>query len=180
MGRDVPLAALATRLGGHPNATRAHLDALVEDGLAESRSLPRLGPGRPALGWSLNESGRRAVAGDPSVAAYAEMLAVMVSHLAQAPDSEELARAIGRSWGAERVRRPSREALLQALTDLGFEPEEVGESILLRACPMLDAAHEHPTVVCAIHAGLIAGASGNDTAQLRPFALPGACRIDVA
>lgn len=180
MGHDVPLVALATRLGGHPNATRAHLDALVEEGLAEARSLPRSGPGRPALGWSLTTAGRRAVAGDPSIGAYAEMLAVMVSHLAEAPDSDELARAIGRSWGSERVVRPSREALIQALTDLGFEPEDVGESILLRACPMLDAAHEHPAVVCAIHAGLIAGASGNDAAQLRPFAQPGACRIDVA
>ena len=66
LGEGVPLAELATRIGGHPNATRAHLDALVEEGLAEAAPLPRTGPGRPALGWTLTDAGRRAVAGDPS------------------------------------------------------------------------------------------------------------------
>ena len=95
LGEGVPLAELATRIGGHPNATRAHLDALVEEGLAEAAPLPRTGPGRPALGWTLTDAGRRAVAGDPSAAAYAEILSVVVSHLAEVPGSEEIARTIG-------------------------------------------------------------------------------------
>lgn len=180
LGEGVPLAELATRIGGHPNATRAHLDALVEEGLAEAAPLPRTGPGRPALGWTLTDAGRRAVAGDPSAAAYAEILSVVVSHLAEVPGSEEIARSIGRSWGVERVAAPSRPALVAVLRDLGFDPEVDGASIRLRTCPILDAAVEHPSVVCAIHAGLVAGASGDERARLVPFAEPGACRIDVA
>lgn len=180
LGADVPLAELAPRIGGHPNATRAHLDALVEDGLATARPIPRQGPGRPALGWSLTPAGRQALSGDPSVTAYAEILSVMVDHLAQIPESDEVARSIGLTWGTEKVAAPSRAGLLKVLGDLGFDPEEVGDDIRLRACPILDAAHEHPGIVCAIHAGLIAAASGSDEVKLLPFAEPGACRIEVA
>ncbi len=180
LGPGVPLADLATRIGGHPNATRAHLDALVDDGLAEASPLPRTGPGRPALGWSLTDTGRRAIAGDPATNAYAEILAAVVAHLDDIPNAEELAVSIGQTWGADRVSNPSPEALLEVLTDLGFEPERDDRGIRLRACPILDAAHENPRVVCAIHAGLIAGASGMSGTRLLPFAEPGACRIDVA
>lgn len=178
LGERVSLAEVVARIGGHPNAARAHLDALVEVGLARTQAIPRTGPGRPALGWTLTESGRRAVAGDPSAATYAEVLSVVVSHLAEVPGSEGIARAIGRSWGLERVEEPSRPAMIELLRDLGFGPEIDGESIRLRTCPILDVAREHPRVVCAIHAGLVAGASGDDRLRLVPFAQPGACRID--
>lgn len=180
LGPDTRLSGLAERIGGHPNATRAHLDALVEDGLARARPLPRSGPGRPALGWTLTDEGRRAVAGDPSATAYAELVAAMAAHLARIPDAEAMARTIGRSWGAERVSTPSRSALFQVLADLGFDPEEVDGGIRLRTCPLLDAATEQPDVVCAIHAGLVAGAAGTDGFRLLPFSEPGACRIEVA
>lgn len=180
LGPATPLAELALKIGGHPNATRAHLDALVESGLAEAEPLPRSGPGRPALGWTLTDEGRRAVAGDPTVTAHAELVKVMTAHLAKSPDAEQLAREIGESWGLERVGRPSRAALLDVLTDLGFAPEEVEDGIRLNACPILDAAHEHPEVVCAIHAGLVAGASGSDHLKLVPFAERTACRIATA
>lgn len=180
LGGNAPLADLAARLGGHPNATRAHLDALVQEGYAESQPLPRVGPGRPALGWTLTDEGRRAIAGDPTATAYAEIVGVMVSHLAQVPESAELAHSIGLTWGTERVEEPSRDALLSVLADLGFDPEEIGDDdIRLRACPILDAATDHPEVVCAIHQGLIAGASGSNRIRLLPFAEPGACRIEV-
>ncbi|HHU40076.1 MAG TPA: transcriptional regulator [Propionibacterium sp.] len=180
LGANTTLAALAERVGGHPNATRAHLDALVQDGRATAQPLPRSGPGRPALGWTLTADGRRAIAGDPSTAAYAEIVQVMVSHLAEVPESQELAHSIGVAWGTERVDDPSREALIGVLADLGFDPEEDGDTIRLRACPILDAATEHPEVVCAIHQGLVSGASGSTGVRLLPFAEPGACRIDVA
>ncbi len=180
LGDDVPLAELARRIGGHPNATRAHLEALVEDGLAEARPRPSSGPGRPALGWSLTEAGRRAIAGDPAATAYAEIVAAVVAHLDEIPDAEGLARSIGQTWGADRVTAPSPASLVEALTDLGFDPEVDGDGIRLRSCPILDAAQANPRVVCAIHAGLVFGASGNERTRLRPFAEPGACRIDVA
>lgn len=180
LGPDALLADLVKSLGGHPNATRAHLEALVEDGLAQARPRPRSGPGRPALGWTLTEAGRRAIAGDPSATAYAEIVSAVAAHLSEIPESDRLARSIGHTWGTDRVVHPSRTALIEVLTDLGFDPEQDGEGIRLRSCPILDAAQDNPRVVCAIHAGLIAGASGTEGARLRPFAEPGACRIDVA
>lgn len=71
------------------------------------------------------------------------------------------------------------------LDDLGFTPEVVPErpaEIRLTRCPLLEAAHRHPEVVCAVHLGIVRGALteyGADPAgsALVPFAEPGACRL---
>ena len=54
--------------------------------------------------------------------------------------------------------------------------------MLLRTCPLLDAAKRHPEVVCQVHLGLVAGALEADDHSaeglgLRPFARPGACEL---
>ncbi|MEO7422274.1 MAG: transcriptional regulator, partial [Ornithinibacter sp.] len=54
--------------------------------------------------------------------------------------------------------------------------------VLLRTCPLLEAATRHPEVVCEVHAGLVAGAhtahgGSGEGVVLEPFALPGACRL---
>lgn len=175
MGGGVTVAALAERLGGHPNATRAHLDALVAGGQATATPVRGTGRGRPALSYTLTDAGRRALTPDPTRVAYAELASAFASHLANIPDAEPHARSIGRSWGATRVQAGSRPAMLRLLSDLGFEPEPGDESIRLRTCPLLDAATAHPQVVCSIHAGLIEGALGRTGVDLEPFAEPGAC-----
>lgn len=173
------LAALTGRLGGHPNTTRAHLDALVADGLARATPSPRSGPGRPALSWTLTDAGRRALSGPTAVTAGAELISAMAADLARSPDVRVRARAIGRAWGAARGADHSPAALLSALGDLGFEPERDGDVIRLRTCPILAAAIEHPEVVCAIHSGLVEGATGDAGVRLVPFAERGACRIEL-
>ena len=77
------------------------------------------------------------------------------------------------------------------LDRLGFSPEveptrETGSAslVLLRTCPLLDAAKRHPEVVCQVHLGLVAGAlEAHDHSPeglgLRPFARPGACELDL-
>ena len=45
LGPDVTLSTLAARLGGHPNATRQHLDGLAADGHATSTPLAAGGGG---------------------------------------------------------------------------------------------------------------------------------------
>ncbi len=177
-GGPCTLATLAARLGGHPNATRAHLDQLVADGHAATVRMPHPGRGRPPVGYLLTASGRRALAGDPTREVYAELVSAMASDLAEDPDAPQRARGIGRRWGARRGERPSREQALAMLADLGFGPDAVGAIIRLRTCPILGAAAAHPDVVCAIHAGLIEGASGEPQIRLLPFAEPGACRIE--
>lgn len=176
-GGGVTVAALAERLGGHPNATRAHLDGLVAKGLATAAPVRGTGRGRPALSYTLTEAGRRALTPDPTRVAYAELASAFASHLADTPDAEPRARSIGRSWGATRVQSGSRPAMLHLLSDLGFDPEPDADAIRLRSCPLLDAATAHPEVVCAIHAGLIEGALGRTGVELEPFAEPGACLV---
>lgn len=86
------------------------------------------------------------------------------------------------------------------LERMGFSPEpgeateQVGASpteIRLVTCPLLDAAREHPAVVCSIHHGLVEGlveepphrSAGHSRAHpvtLVPFAEPGACLLTVS
>jgi predicted ArsR family transcriptional regulator len=59
--------------------------------------------------------------------------------------------------------------------------------VKLCRCPLLEAAHEHPEVVCGVHLGVVRGALevlGADPDQtehttLQPFSEPGACRLDL-
>jgi predicted ArsR family transcriptional regulator len=70
------------------------------------------------------------------------------------------------------------------LDELGFAPEADSRAatVALRRCPLLDAAREHPQVVCQVHLGIVRGAlehHGGDPepTDLIPFAEPGACRL---
>ena len=120
------------------------------------------------------------------------------------------ARAIGRAWGTELATRhedddgvelTARERVLRLLHRLGFSPETEtgteteteteteaeapgasgsGTTVLLRTCPLLDAARQHPEVVCQVHLGLVSGAlethrAPSEGLRLVPFARPGAC-----
>lgn len=176
LGPAVPLGALAQLLGGHPNATRQHLEALVAAGLAVTAPLPRAGRGRPATGYTLTGAGRRALGEDPARVAHTELVTLLAEHLADSGVSAEEARALGRSWGAARGGR-----LVALLDDLGFTPEPDAadpRTLRLRTCPILDAARRHPEIICQVHQGLIEGALGEDaSARLLPFAEPGACVV---
>lgn len=88
-----------------------------------------------------------------------------------------------------------RQGVLTLLERLGFSPEEdetAGDAaekpgapdVLLRTCPLLEAATRHPEVVCQVHAGLVAGAhaahgGSAEGVLLEPFAVPGACRLSL-
>ncbi len=57
--------------------------------------------------------------------------------------------------------------------------------MLLRTCPLLDAARRHPEVVCQVHLGLVDGALAAHEvtapgARLEPFARPGACVLTLS
>lgn len=92
--------------------------------------------------------------------------------------------------------------VLDLLGSLGFSPvvegaappvgsraargPEAGEGrvdILLRTCPLLDAARERPEVVCRVHEGLVEGflRSGGDDADVtvEPFAAALGCRATI-
>ena len=54
--------------------------------------------------------------------------------------------------------------------------------VRLTRCPLLEAAHKYPDVVCGVHLGLAEGAleeygADPEGTELLPFAEPGACRL---
>jgi len=75
------------------------------------------------------------------------------------------------------------------LDGLGFAPSadaRVGV-VKLHRCPLLEAAHRNPQVVCAVHLGMARGAldelgadpERTEETALQPFSEPGACRLDL-
>ena len=83
-------------------------------------------------------------------------------------DPREEAAAAGQAWGARlaggvrprpRTAASARRGVVEVLDDLGFAPEPDARSstVRLRECPLLEAAREHPEVVCSVHLGIARG-----------------------
>ena len=184
----VTLASLVSSTGLHENTLREHLAALVRRGLVRRYRAEPAGRGRPAWLHELTEK-------DPASSEYAGLAAALAAAIARTNDDPgAAATAAGEEWGRDIARgrgatpgssRAAREEVLRMLDDLGFTPEVVPErpaEIRLTRCPLLEAAHRHPEVVCAVHLGIVRGALteyGADPAgsALVPFAEPGACRL---
>ncbi len=198
------VAELVASVGGHPNTTRHHLRVLVGAGLVseEDRALAG-GRGRPAVGYAVTRAGHEALGagvGGSAAQEYVALAAAFAERLAERDgDPGADARAIGRSWGSGLAARHAAEGggvgrppvgrVVGLLDRLGFSPEVEprpgpgsGPTVLLRTCPLLDAARRHPDVVCQVHLGLVAGAleadeQPADGLRLLPFARPGACEL---
>lgn len=185
----VTLSALAEQTGLHVNTLREHLEGLAADGLVKRQRATPVGRGRPA--W-LYEAAEPAEGSE--YAGLATTLAAAISRTSQRPREDAI--AAGRDWGVELARdhgRPAstgqpaaRRQVVAMLTDLGFAPEadERATTALLTRCPLLEAAHRYPEVVCAVHLGIVRGALqvyGGDAGRtdLHPFSDPRGCRLDL-
>jgi len=83
----------------------------------------------------------------------------------------------------------ARREVIDLLEELGFAPsaDTRARVVKLHRCPLLEAAHQQPDVVCGVHLGIVRGALeelGNDperteSTALQPFSEPGACRLDL-
>ena len=187
------LAALVALTGLHQNTVREHLDALVERGLVvRSRATPE-GRGRPAWLYAATTPDRDAKASE--YAGLASALAVAIHRSSDHPAED--AAAAGEEWGHELARdhgHPDgrsatavRRQVVSLLDEIGFapEPDRRHSRIRLARCPLLEAAHRHPDIVCAVHLGLVRGAFEEYDAEptgvrLLPFAEPGACVLHLA
>ena len=109
-------------------------------------------------------------------------------------DPAQVATIAGEEWGRELAEArgavplgaaAARDQVVALLDTLGFAPEggtASNDAVRLTRCPLLQAAHRHPEVVCAVHLGIVRGAlqeygadpTGSD---LLPFAEPGACLL---
>ena len=107
-GHPGTITDLAGHLGGHPNTTRVHLAALVDEGLVDRVALDSGARGRPAHGHRLTDRGglvldavrvARPVSTD-------ELVSAMAEHLATTADPDLHARAIGRLWATQLLEEP--------------------------------------------------------------------------
>lgn len=191
--RDQPqaltLAALVTATGLHENTVREHLDGLVRRGLVRQHRAEPSGRGRPAWLYEAVGTGSR-----PSE--YAGLAAALAASLARTPAPVELATDAGEEWGRQLATdrgasattpEAARTQVVSLLDDLGFSPEVAPAQpteVRLTRCPLLEAAHRHPDVVCSVHLGIVRGAlaalgAPTEGTTLLPFAEPGACRLVV-
>jgi len=198
------VAALSALIGQHPNTIREHLDSLSVSGLVIRTQAAAQGRGRPAWLYSASpEVGSNE--GSREYAALASALAGQIGRSSLRPEADAI--EAGRMWGQELARdaqpgdeqdavSPARTSavairrkVVTLLDGLGFAPSpdaRVGV-VKLRRCPLLEAAHRNPQVVCAVHLGFARGALdelGADPDQteqtaLLPFSEPGACRLDL-
>lgn len=182
------LAALVDETGLHANTLREHLEALEAEGLVRRARATPSGRGRPAWLYEATEP--------PERSEYAGLAATLAAAIHRSsPDPRADAIAAGREWGHELARekgRPgpgqpaARRQVVAMLTDLGFAPEadERASAALLTRCPLLEAAHRFPDVVCGVHLGIVRGALdeyGGDAERtdLHPFAEPNGCRLEL-
>lgn len=183
------LARLADQTGQHRNTLREHLQALEGQGLvSRARAVPS-GRGRPAWLYEAAEPPERS-----EYAGLAATLAAAIHRTSRQPRADAI--AAGRDWGRELARangRPgaaghpaARRQVVALLADLGFEPaaDERSTTALLTRCPLLEAAHRYPDVVCGVHLGIVRGAleeygADAERTDLHPFSDPDGCRLQL-
>jgi predicted ArsR family transcriptional regulator len=166
------IADLSAESGGHPNRFRSQLEQLVAAGFVSMTTVAATRPGRPARAYEATVSGVQVALEQPTLEIQGPLIEALADLLSTAPDPTPTALALGNAWG----RRLPRMGLVDALAAQGFTPAEEHDRIVLRTCPMLDAARRHPQVVCTLHQGLIQALAG-EAHRLVPFSEPGACVI---
>ncbi len=189
-GLDV--AGLVDELDLHANTVRTHLGLLEDAGLVVSAPQPRERPGRPRHVYRPTEHGAHV----GQAAGYQFLSRMLVGHVAMASgDPGSASEQTGSDWGRWLVDDPAPgtvveprvgiDQVVQLLDRFGFEPElddtDPGRPrLLLRRCPFLDLARDHPEVVCALHLGLMRGALDVldvdvVVEDLQPFVEPSLC-----
>jgi predicted ArsR family transcriptional regulator len=185
----VTQAALVVATGLHENTVREHLDGLLGRGLVRRFKATPTGRGRPA--WLYEAIGEQTTSDYASLAA---VLAATIAHTSDNPRQDAI--QAGEEWGRELARSrtggrvaagasEARDDVVDLLAGLGFGPHadrQDASVIRLTRCPLLEAAHRTPQVVCAVHLGIVRGALEERGASpagtsLTPFAEPGACLL---
>ncbi|MCE3552007.1 transcriptional regulator [Pseudonocardia sp. RS11V-5] len=204
----VAVASLGAVTGLHPNTLREHLDALVEAGLARRERARAAGRGRPAWLYSAVPDDELPT-GVAEYAGLASALAEVIEQTSSTPRKDAI--EAGRRWGRELAgrggadgggpsgggpggggaggggRAEARRGVVRLLDGLGFapRPDPPQAVVKLTRCPLLEAAHRHPEIVCGVHLGIVRGAlevygGEADRADLLAFDEPGACRLELA
>lgn len=183
----VGIQALSTLLGRHHNTVREQVNWLVAQGFVRRHRVPGEGRGRPT--WRYQALGPK-----PGAQEHAERAADLTWTMSESGALDpEAARSQGVTWGRERggvrrtTAREARAATVAVLDDLGFQPVADGDvrDVLLTRCPLLQAAHEFESVVCALHEGFVEGlldahGAGPTDVELVPFGAVGGCPLTLS
>ncbi|WP_029574332.1 helix-turn-helix transcriptional regulator [Actinomyces massiliensis] len=164
-GRPMTAADVASALDLHHNTVREHLDALLDAGFVEVSTKPTGRRGRPALRYTSTAPSPTEV-----LDSYLTLLDAISETLGTGPQARELALAIGRRWAQmtpsmqegedpqeDETASPAERAanLLPNLSIMGFAPEAHGETIILKACPLMTRARAPHPLVCIMHEGYL-------------------------
>lgn len=156
-------AQIAEALDLHVNTVRPHLERMRDVGLLEVRSEARGGVGRPQHRYGLAADAPSLGLEPSPYPTIARMLLRLAGTAGIDPDD---VLAAGRSQGELDARpwapgSPPVEALLTELDAMGFDPEVAIEddtaSIAFAHCPFAELAEANPSVVCALHRGMVEG-----------------------
>ncbi|WP_195210377.1 helix-turn-helix transcriptional regulator [Actinomarinicola tropica] len=162
-------AQIAESLDLHVNTVRPHLERMREVGLLDVRSESRRGVGRPQHLYSLAADAPSLGLEPSPYPTIARMLLRLAAEAGLEPDTIA---AAGRDQGELDARpwpagAPPVEALMTELDALGFDPEVAIEAgvddddgvatIAFAHCPFAELAESNPSVVCALHRGMVEG-----------------------
>lgn len=187
-GHPVTLVEVAEVLGGHPNTSRQHLDALAAAELLEVTDVPRPTSGRRPHGYSLTDSGRRALAPSDG-GGYREIVEAVAAHHAASGRGRAEAGEIGELWGERVVASGEVDtsgSITEMLDMLGFDPAPApdGDGYVLRSCPLIAIAQETPEFACTLHEGMLRGVlkriGGDVRVRLLPFYGIHGCKVTLS
>jgi len=157
---------VAKKVGLPPNATRFHLEALVDSGLATRETQSRSTPGRPKvayMGTLPNQTHER----EQGFRLLAEFMSTAIAKSNE--NAGEWMYQVGVEWGKYISCHPDdgpvdeaevMASLVERLDALWFAPELAGKDssrLILHNCPFAESARRYPQVVCQLHAGMING-----------------------
>lgn len=188
--RPLTTAEIADTIALHPNTVRPHLERMREVGLIEVSVGGRGEIGRPQHRYTLAPDAPSLGLEPPVMPMLARMVLTMADRIgAGAADAHATGEVEGARRAAPYAAAPSSlEAIVSDLDRLGFDPvvseaEGVpgGAVVSFGNCPFGDLASEHPSLVCSLHHGLIAGfvaAMGDtDVAEFCSIAARTPCRV---
>ena len=160
-------------LGIARHTVKFHLDKLAEEGLLDityKRLSERQGPGAGRPTKLYQRSGRQLsvtlperrydLAGDLLASAMDQSTAdgVVVTDALNAA-AAQWGRSVADQARSTAGARPGPDQLLaaicQALTEHGYEPQRVGDTIVLRNCPFDRLAREHTQLVCGMNLAIL-------------------------
>jgi predicted ArsR family transcriptional regulator len=174
-----------------------HLDKLTEGGLIEAkyaRTSGRSGPGAGRPSKLYRRSDRETAVSIPErrYAFVGHLLAEAVEMSEKSGDPvpsvlPKIAARVGREIGVEakgKRKNVGGSALIDVLTDIGYEPAVAKGDICLRNCPFHELSREHTDLVCGTNLELLKGVVGglSLSAKLKPRLQPeaGMCCVRIA